>query len=95
MACLNYYCLLGATVTTVAEELKHNPRLTKSREEFVEIMTNLGLVKPKKMGKIWRVQFLNVHIISAWPDSFLDFLKVRFRSVQSGGSTSLVTRSAP
>jgi len=39
------------TVTTVGEELKHNPRLTKSKEEFVEIMKNLGLAKPKRMGK--------------------------------------------
>ena len=39
------------TVSTVAEELRHNPRLTKSKEEFVEIMKSLGLTKPKKMGK--------------------------------------------
>ena len=41
----------GMTVSTVAEELRHNPRLTKSKEEFVEIMKSLGLTKPKKMGK--------------------------------------------
>lgn len=41
----------GLTVSTVGEELKHNPRLTKSKEEFVTIMTNLGLVKPKKMDE--------------------------------------------
>lgn len=39
----------GMTVSTVAEELRHNPRLTKSKEEFVEIMKSLGLTKPKKM----------------------------------------------
>ena len=38
-------------MSTVAEELRHNPRLTKSKEEFVEIMKSLGLTKPKKMGK--------------------------------------------
>ena len=38
-------------MSTVAEELRHNPRLTKSEEEFVEIMKSLGLTKPKKMGK--------------------------------------------
>lgn len=43
--------LSGMTVSTVAEELRHNPRLTKSKEEFVEIMKSLGLTKPKKMGK--------------------------------------------
>ena len=43
--------LSGMTVSTVAEELRHNPRLTKSKEEFVQIMKSLGLTKPKKMGK--------------------------------------------
>lgn len=41
----------GMTVSTVAEELRHNPRLTKSKEEFVEIMKSLGLTKPKKMDE--------------------------------------------
>ena len=44
--------LLGMGVTTVGEELKHNPRMTKSKEEFVQIMKNLGLTKPKLMGKM-------------------------------------------
>ena len=43
---------LGVSATTVAEELKHNPRLTKSKEEFVQIIKDLGLAKPKKMGKL-------------------------------------------
>jgi sulfur dioxygenase len=33
----------------VAEEKAFNPRLTKSREEFVKIMHNLGLPYPKKI----------------------------------------------
>ncbi|XP_058808256.1 persulfide dioxygenase ETHE1, mitochondrial [Phymastichus coffea] len=37
----------GRTVTTVAEERRFNPRLTKSREEFVKIMDNLNLPYPK------------------------------------------------
>jgi len=41
----------GVSVTTVGEELKHNPRLTKSKEDFVQIMKNLGLAKPKKMDE--------------------------------------------
>lgn len=41
----------GMTVTTVAEELKHNPRLTKSKAEFVEIMKNLHLSYPKMIDK--------------------------------------------
>ena len=39
----------GRTVTTVQEETLHNPRLTKSREDFVELMDKLGLAYPKKI----------------------------------------------
>uniref|UniRef100_A0A3B5LI63 Persulfide dioxygenase ETHE1, mitochondrial n=1 Tax=Xiphophorus couchianus TaxID=32473 RepID=A0A3B5LI63_9TELE len=39
----------GQTVTTVGEERKYNPRLTKNLEEFVKIMDNLNLPKPKKI----------------------------------------------
>jgi glyoxylase-like metal-dependent hydrolase (beta-lactamase superfamily II) len=39
----------GRCCTTIAEEMVHNPRLGngKSREEFVEIMSNLNLAPPK------------------------------------------------
>ena len=39
----------GRCCTTIAEEMAHNPRLGngKSREEFVEIMSNLNLAPPK------------------------------------------------
>lgn len=40
----------GQTVTTVGEEKTYNPRLTKSLDEFVEIMNNLNLAYPKKIG---------------------------------------------
>lgn len=39
----------GMTVTTVEDEKKFNPRLTKSVEEFCKIMNNLGLAYPKKI----------------------------------------------
>lgn len=39
----------GLTATTVEEEKKFNPRLTKSKEEFIDIMNNLGLPYPKKI----------------------------------------------
>ncbi|MFT4623216.1 MAG: sulfur dioxygenase [Myxococcota bacterium] len=41
----------GRTMTTVAEEKSHNPRLGGDRtvEEFVEIMDNLGLADPKML----------------------------------------------
>ncbi|MCJ8745351.1 hypothetical protein PDJAM_G00129290 [Pangasius djambal] len=39
----------GQTVSTVEEERKFNPRLTRSQEEFVEIMNNLNLPKPAKI----------------------------------------------
>ncbi len=38
----------GRTVTTIGEEKRHNPRVAgKSREEFAQIMANLGLPRPK------------------------------------------------
>ncbi|XP_030638045.1 persulfide dioxygenase ETHE1, mitochondrial [Chanos chanos] len=39
----------GQMVSTVDEEKKFNPRLTKSVEEFVDIMKNLNLPKPAKI----------------------------------------------
>ncbi|XP_037532725.1 persulfide dioxygenase ETHE1, mitochondrial [Nematolebias whitei] len=49
--CLLYpaHDYLGQTVSTVGEERKFNPRLTKTLEEFVKIMDNLNLSKPKKL----------------------------------------------
>lgn len=41
----------GQTVTTVGEEKKFNPRLSKSKEEFIEIMKNLNLAYPKMIDK--------------------------------------------
>ncbi|XP_076247744.1 persulfide dioxygenase ETHE1, mitochondrial [Calliopsis andreniformis] len=41
----------GRTVTTVAEEKAFNPRLTKSLNEFVDIMNNLNLAYPKMIDK--------------------------------------------
>jgi len=42
---------LGRCCSTIAEEIAHNPRLGngKSREEFVEIMSNLNLSPPRHM----------------------------------------------
>nr|ACO11529.1 hydroxyacylglutathione hydrolase 3, mitochondrial precursor [Caligus rogercresseyi] len=39
----------GRMFTSVAEEKEHNPRLTKTKEEFVKIMDGLGLAYPKKI----------------------------------------------
>ncbi|XP_026226799.1 persulfide dioxygenase ETHE1, mitochondrial-like isoform X5 [Anabas testudineus] len=49
--CLIYpaHDYLGRTASTVGEERKFNPRLTKNLEEFVNIMNNLNLPKPKKI----------------------------------------------
>ncbi|KAG5855988.1 hypothetical protein ANANG_G00002930 [Anguilla anguilla] len=50
------HCLLypahdykGQTVSTVEEEKKFNPRLTKTLDEFVHIMANLNLPKPAQI----------------------------------------------
>jgi len=39
----------GQTMSTVYEEKTLNPRLTKSKEEFIEIMTKLNLPRPKQI----------------------------------------------
>ncbi|MBN1206051.1 MAG: MBL fold metallo-hydrolase [Myxococcaceae bacterium] len=40
----------GRTVTSIAEEKRHNPRLSgRRREEFIRIMENLNLPKPRKI----------------------------------------------
>ncbi|XP_057329693.1 persulfide dioxygenase ETHE1, mitochondrial [Microplitis mediator] len=41
----------GRTVTTVAEERILNPRLSKSKDEFIKIMNNLNLPYPKMIDK--------------------------------------------
>lgn len=41
----------GQTSTTVEEERMMNPRLTKSKEEFVKIMKELNLPYPKQIDK--------------------------------------------
>ncbi|CAJ0569012.1 unnamed protein product, partial [Mesorhabditis spiculigera] len=41
----------GIEQTSVAEEKKFNPRLTKSEEEFVHIMKNLNLSYPKQIDR--------------------------------------------
>lgn len=48
----------GHSMTTVAEEKQHNPRLTKTKEEFVEIMKTLGLAYPKKIDEAlpWNIK---------------------------------------
>ena len=40
----------GRMVTTVGEEKRLNPRLSRSKEEFVEIMAKLNLPYPKQIG---------------------------------------------
>lgn len=40
----------GRTVTTVAEERILNPRLNKTKDEFIKIMNNLNLSYPKMIG---------------------------------------------
>ncbi|XP_068629933.1 persulfide dioxygenase ETHE1, mitochondrial [Battus philenor] len=41
----------GQTATTVGEEKKYNPRLTKPLEEFIHIMDTLNLPYPKMIDK--------------------------------------------
>nr|CAI5820021.1 unnamed protein product [Callosobruchus analis] len=45
----------GLTVTTVDEEKRLNPRLTKSLQDFVQTMNNLKLGYPKQIGEWYRM----------------------------------------
>jgi hypothetical protein len=36
---------------SIGEEKRNNPRLTKSREEFIELMRNLNLPHPKQIAR--------------------------------------------
>jgi sulfur dioxygenase len=49
-SCLVYpaHDYTGRTASTIGEERTYNPRLTKSKEEFVDIMANLNLPYPCK-----------------------------------------------
>jgi sulfur dioxygenase len=40
---------IGRTSSTIGNEKQNNPRLTKSKSEFVEIMNNLNLPYPKRI----------------------------------------------
>lgn len=46
------FIFLGLMATSVAEELLYNPRLTRSKEEFIQIMQNLKLAPPKQIGTL-------------------------------------------
>lgn len=54
-------------MTTVAEEKKFNPRLSKDIETFVNIMDNLNLPRPKMIGelslRIFRFTYLPLYSI--------------------------------
>lgn len=41
----------GRTASSIGEEKAHNLRLTKPKEEFVEIMDSLGLPPPKQLDR--------------------------------------------
>lgn len=45
----------GRTVTTVMEEKRYNPRLTKSRQEFIQLMKtlNLAYADENQMGETY------------------------------------------
>lgn len=63
--------------TTVAEEKELNPRLSKSLEEFVEIMSNLNLPYPKQIGELefWKVKGINLKAMCGNDVKLLKFHK--------------------
>ena len=50
---LNYkWQSIGYLVSTIGEEKSFNPRLTKSRDEFIQLMKDLKLDLPKMIGML-------------------------------------------
>lgn len=47
---LTLTCFRGQLESTVWEEKRLNPRLTKPLEQFIQLMDNLNLPHPKKIG---------------------------------------------
>lgn len=46
----------GNTESTIGHEKRHNPRLAgKSREQYIDVMTNLGLPLPEKIQEVLQV----------------------------------------
>lgn len=41
----------GFTSSSIGEEKRENPRLSKSKEKFIDLMTNLNLPYPKQIDK--------------------------------------------
>lgn len=41
----------GQTMTTVKEEKSHNPRLTRTKEDFIQVMKELNLPYPKQIDR--------------------------------------------
>lgn len=41
----------GMMVSSIGEEKQYNPRLTKSKDEFINIMSNLNLAYPKQIDR--------------------------------------------
>lgn len=55
----------GQTETSVAEEKKYNPRLTKDVDTFINIMENLNLPRPAQIGKHFLLyEFLHFLVLS-------------------------------
>jgi sulfur dioxygenase len=45
------FILKGFTSSSIGEEKRENPRLTKPKEKFIEIMANLNLPYPKQIDR--------------------------------------------
>jgi sulfur dioxygenase len=74
----------GRTMTTVGEEKRLNPRLSKSKNEFIEIMKNLKLDYPKKINEA-----VPMNMVCGLYDllSKEDMEKLKSHEVQGSGSS--------
>ena len=81
----------GRSVSSVDEEKRLNPRMTKTKEEFVQFMTEMKLDYPKKIdlalpwnkvNKLFVIVLEKILRIACFIDFFLIYLLL-FRSLQN------------
>ena len=49
----------GNTCSTIGEEKLYNPRLSRTRNEFIDLMENLKLELPKLIGNFFLLFFIS------------------------------------
>lgn len=70
----------GRTVSTIGEEKRFNPRLTKPLSEFIKIMKNLNLPPPNMIGMFFYYLCIICIIYVMY---YIYFIRIKSRSVKT------------